>query len=132
MPDNTFKCTVLTPERAVLDTSATFVAIPAHDGEIGIMNLRAPLLCRLGVGIVRMETPEGAKRLFIDAGFAQMLGNHLSILTEQAATAEEVDVEAERTAQQEASDLRPITPEDHAAKARALARAAAKIKLATR
>ena len=131
MADKTFECTVLTPERAVLKTSATFVAIPAHDGEIGIMYSRAPLLCRLGVGIVRMDTTEGPQRLFIDAGFAQMLDNRLSILTESAAAADEIDVNAERAAQSEANARRPITPEEHAAKDRDLARAATKIKLAT-
>lgn len=43
---DTFHCSVVTPERAVLECEASFAAFPAHDGEIGIMPQRAPLLCR--------------------------------------------------------------------------------------
>ena len=80
--DKTFTCTVLTPERKVLETAATFAAIPAYDGEVGILHDRAPLLCRLGVGILRLDTPAGAQRIFVDAGFAEMLDNRLTVLTE--------------------------------------------------
>jgi F0F1-type ATP synthase epsilon subunit len=31
---NTFHVSVITPERAVLETEATFVAFPAWDGEV--------------------------------------------------------------------------------------------------
>ena len=36
MADKTFSCTVLTPERTVLNTEVTSAVIPAHDGEVGI------------------------------------------------------------------------------------------------
>ena len=48
MATNTFHCSVITPERAVLETEATFVAFPAWDGEVGILHDRAPLLFKMG------------------------------------------------------------------------------------
>ena len=93
----TFQCSVVTPEKAVLDCPASFVAFPAHDGQVGILRGRAPLLCRLGIGPLRVEGPEGDKLMFIDGGFAQMVDNRLTILTEQAKTPSELDrAEAER------------------------------------
>lgn len=83
----TFHCSLLTPDRQVLDCEATFVAIPAHDGEIGFLKNRAPLLCKLGVGTVRVESVEGDFRFLIGGGFAQMLDNELTILTEHAENA---------------------------------------------
>ena len=131
MPDNTFKCTILTPERAVLDTSASFVAIPAHDGEIGIMVSRAPLLCRLGVGIVRMETPHGASASSLTPASPRCSITPCRSSPSTPPLPRRSTSTPSAPAQQEASSRRPITAEDHAAKTRALARAAAKIKLAT-
>jgi F-type H+-transporting ATPase subunit epsilon len=80
----TFHVSVITPERAVLEADATFVAFPAHDGEVGVLHGRAPLLYRLGSGLLRVEGPQGKQALFIDGGFAQMVGERLTLLTEQA------------------------------------------------
>ena len=86
-----FQMSVVTPERAVLETEAKFVAFPAHDGEIGILKGRAPLLCRLGIGVLRVETETDEKVLFIEGGFAQMVDDRLTILTEQAKAPAELD-----------------------------------------
>jgi F-type H+-transporting ATPase subunit epsilon len=102
MAENTFQCSVVTPEEAVLDTQAQFVAFPAHDGEIGILPGRSPLLCRLGIGSLRVRTEEGEKTLFIDGGFAQMVDNRLTILTEQAKDPSELDHEEAKLALREA------------------------------
>lgn len=91
MAESTFQCSVVTPEKAVLDTEAEFVSFPAHDGEIGILPGRSPLLCRLGIGPMRVRTEAGEQTLFIDGGFAQMVDNRLTILTEQAKDPSELD-----------------------------------------
>ena len=89
--NDTFHCSVITPERAVLEADATFVAFPAHDGEVGILPGRAPLLFKLGAGELRVESPQGNQVLFIDGGFAQMVENRLTLLTEVARKIEEID-----------------------------------------
>ena len=61
-----FHCSVVTPERAVLECEAKFVALPAWDGEVGILRGRAPLLCKLGIGRLRIETADGKRTLFVD------------------------------------------------------------------
>ena len=127
MTDNSFHCSVITPERAVLDCDATFVAMPAHDGEIGIMDRRSALVCKLGVGTLRVET-EGEKHLMlIEEGFAQVVGNRLTILTQQARKAEDIDVEAANQALTEATAIR-IT-DDASANARGNAIKSAKLQI---
>ncbi len=81
---DTFRCSVVTPEAAVLETEANFVAFPAHDGEVGVLHDRAPLLFELGSGLLRVETGDGEHRLFVSGGFAQMVDNRLTVLTEEA------------------------------------------------
>ncbi len=94
MAKDTFHCSVITPERAVLETEATFVAFPAWDGEVGILHNRAPLLFKMGTGELRVESPEGNQTLFVDGGFAQMVDNKLTLLTEQAKKIGEIDAAA--------------------------------------
>lgn len=89
--NDTFHCSVITPERAVLEADATFVAFPAHDGEVGILPGRAPLLFKLGAGELRVQSPQGNQVLFIDGGFAQMVEDRLTLLTEAARKIEEID-----------------------------------------
>lgn len=128
---DTFHCSVVTPERMVLDTEATFVAFPAHDGEVGILKHRAPLLYRLGIGVMRIESGREKIRLFIDGGFAQMLGDKLTILTEQARKPDEVDAAAARADLEKARGLTVTTDDTYTARQKAVARAQAKLHLAS-
>ncbi len=137
-----FQCSVITPERKVLECDATFVAFPAHDGEIGIMRGRAPLVCKLGIGTLRIEATgpirdrkgaaDGGKHvLFVDQGFAQMLDNRLSILTQQACDPDQFD---EKTAEQALNKANAMKITDEASfttRANAIQRAQVQIRLAT-
>ena len=124
-----FHLAVVTPEAAVLDTEASFVALPAHDGEIGVLRNRAPLLIKLDVGLLRAETADGTRRLYVDGGFAEMIDNRLTVLTEDAKDPGELDRgEAEKSL----AEARAMTAEDAAAftaREKALRRARVKLRL---
>jgi F-type H+-transporting ATPase subunit epsilon len=124
-------CCIITPEQQVFDGDATSVVLPAHDGFLGVLTNRAPLLCELGTGVLRVDTPkEGSKEFYVDGGFAQVLNNDVTILTERAAAAEAVSKADASTALAEAEKM-PIKDEKTgAARARAIARAKAQIKIA--
>lgn len=130
MAKDTFHCSVITPERAVLETEATFVAFPAHDGEVGILPGRAPLLFKMGIGELRVESPEGNHNFFVDGGFAQMVENRLTLLTEQARAVEEIDRAAAERALAEARNLPMVSDAEFAARQRAVRRAETQIHLA--
>jgi F-type H+-transporting ATPase subunit epsilon len=126
---NTFHCSVITPERAMLETEATFVAFPAHDGEVGILPNRAPLLYRMGIGELRVESPEGNHVLFVAGGFAQMLENRLTLLTEQAKRIDELDAAAAQRALAAARAMPMKTEAELTARQRALKSAEAQLRL---
>lgn len=128
----TFHLSVITPERAVLDTEANFVAIPAWDGEIGVLAHRAPLLTKLGVGWLRAETPEGNQRFLIDGGLAQIADNKVSVLTEKAQTAEEILPAVASAALEQAKGLKITDDESFEARQQALALAKAQVKATRR
>ena len=126
---STFHLSVVTPERQVLDAEVKFVALPAHDGEIGIMRNRAPLLVRLEPGTLRADTDGGPRTLFIDGGFAEMADNRLTVLTEAAMPPEELDAEAVESALAAARALSIPDDAAFAARQRALRRARVQRKL---
>lgn len=86
-----FRAAVISPEAQLLDTDVTQVVIPAHDGMVGLLTHRAPLLTRLGVGTLRLDLPDGTDtRFLITGGYAQMRDNVLSILTDEALPVDQV------------------------------------------
>ncbi|MGB5401580.1 MAG: ATP synthase F1 subunit epsilon [Thermoanaerobaculia bacterium] len=125
-----FHCSVVTPERAVLECEAKFVALPAWDGEVGILKGRAPLLCKLGIGRLRIETADGKQILFVDGGFAEMLDNQLTILTENARTPEEIDRQAVNADLDTARGLTVTDDASFEARQKALQRARTQLRLA--
>ena len=126
---NTFECSVVTPEQAVLECRATFVAFPAHDGEIGILVNRAPLLCKLGIGRLRVESPDEKHTMFVDGGFAQVVDNRLTILTEQAVRPDQIDREAAAQALTDARAMKITDEDSFIARTKAIQRAQAQLKL---
>ncbi len=77
-----FQCTIVTPEQQALDEPVEQAIIPAHDGLIGILTDRAPLLARLGKGPLRVDLPGGKQKIFqVEGGVAQMRDNKLTVLT---------------------------------------------------
>ena len=80
-----FHCDIVTPDREVFAQSVTGVILPAHDGQVGILTNRAPLLVRLGEGTLTAHLSGGADRVYhVRGGVAQMKDNRLTVLTEHA------------------------------------------------
>ena len=120
---DTFHCSVVTPEAAVLETEASFVAFPAHDGEVGVLHDRAPLLFQLGSGMMRVRTENGEQKLFVSGGFAQMVDNRLTILTEEALEPSKIDREAARADLAKAKEMAATNEIAAASKQKAIDRA---------
>lgn len=126
-----FHLSVVTPEREVLALEARFVAFPAYDGEMGILAHRAPLLAKLGSGLLRVEEAAGGKRqLFIAGGFAQMVDNELTLLTQEALAPEKITAAAAQRSLAEADRLPNRSDAENQRRTEALARARAMAHLA--
>ena len=92
-----FQCVIVTPEQQLLDASAKQAIVPSHDGLIGILTDRAPLLVKLGIGALQLDLAGGQRRtLFIEGGIAQMKDNRLTIVTNEAIEPSEIDAETAR------------------------------------
>ena len=126
---DTFQCSVITPEKAVLECDAAFVAFPAHDGEMGVLNHRAPLICKMGIGVLRIEAPGEKYVLFVDGGFAQVAADSLTILTEQAHKVDDLDAGAAEQNLIEARAMKITDDASFEARSKAIRRAQVQLKL---
>ncbi|UCC31838.1 MAG: ATP synthase F1 subunit epsilon [Phycisphaerales bacterium] len=127
---DTFQCSIITPERKVLECDANFVAFPAHDGEMGVLNRRAPIVCKLGIGVLRVEGPAENHTMFVDGGFAQVVENRLTILTQQAREADDLEAAAAGQALIEARAMKITDDASFTARTDAIQRAQIQLKLA--
>jgi F-type H+-transporting ATPase subunit epsilon len=88
------QCVVVTPEKTLFDEWVDFVALPLFDGEVGVLPGRSPLIGRLGFGELRTKTGEVARRYFVDGGFVQVRDNVVTVLTNRAIPAQQLDAVA--------------------------------------
>src|SRR2546429_8577362 len=123
MPDRQLQCVVVTPEKAVLDEAADFVALPLYDGELGVLPGRAPLIGRLGYGDLRIRHGDEIRHYYVDGGFAQVRANVVTVLTPRAIKAEDIDTNAAQQALQ-AAHAPATTPEAQAERLKEQERAA--------
>jgi len=129
-----FRCVVVTPEQQTLDEKVSQVILPAHDGQLGILTNRSPLLVELGIGSLRVDLAAGGQptTYFVDGGFAQMKDNVLTVLTQKAIPADKIDAEAARTEYTEAEATKPTDAKGIEERQRKLTRARIKQQLARR
>ena len=126
-----FRCVIVTPEQPALDESVTQAIVPTWDGLIGILTGRAPLLVKVGLGPLRIDLPGGRRRTFlIDGGVAQMKDNLLTVLTNDAVDAEDVDPAEADAEMAEAEAVVADDPKGREARARGIRRARFKQELA--
>jgi F-type H+-transporting ATPase subunit epsilon len=126
------QCIVVTPEKTVLAAEAHFVALPLFDGEIGVAPGHSPMIGRLGCGELRLDTGEGIDRYYIEGGFVELINDKISLLTNRALPASEVDELAAREALVAAREKPAHSPELMAIRDRAVTQARAQIQVAKR
>lgn len=123
-------CVVVTPEKTLFDSLVDFVALPLYDGELGVLPGRTPLIGRLGYGELRTREGGTTRRYFVDGGFAQIRDDVVTVLTNRAIPAEKVDATAATRELEQAHSRHATTDEEQDAKAKAVARARAQLRVA--
>ena len=87
---------IVTPDRRVVVGKADDVVIPAKEGEIDILPGHAPFFGMLGTGVLRFVVEGKTHRLMVSGGFVEVDNDHVILMCENAALADEVSVEAEK------------------------------------
>ena len=97
------KLEIVTPEKKVFDETVDSVTVPTASGEAGILPNHAPLISALKPGILSYSNKGVTERLAVSAGFVEVSSNKVSVLTDTAETAGEIDADAAR-AEREAAE----------------------------
>ena len=91
------KLEIVTPEKKVFDESVDSVTVPTASGEAGILPNHAPLISALKPGILSYTLKGTTERLAVSGGFVEVSSNSVSVLTDSAEMASEIDADAARS-----------------------------------
>jgi len=125
-------CIIVTPEKTVRDQRAEFAALPLFDGEIGIAPGHTPMIGRLGCGELRLRADDQTSRFYVEGGFVEVLGNEVTVLTNRAMPAEEIDAEVAEEQLEEVRTHRATTTDQFAQRDRVTTLCRAQIRVARR
>lgn len=104
MAENTFKVRIITPERVFYEGEATMIEFNTVEGEIGVLANHIPITTVIQPGIVTITEPDDVKKAAVHAGFAEILGDKVSILAEIAEWPDEIDVNRAKAAEDRARE----------------------------
>ena len=123
-------CLVVTPEQTALEQTTDFVALPLFDGEIGISPGHSPMIGRLGFGELRINVDNKPQRFYVDGGFVQVADNVVSVLTNRAVPAAELETDVAQEQLDSALQLLAHSPETMENRDRAVGQARAQLRMA--
>ena len=94
---------VISPDKTVWDAAAEEVILPSTTGQLGILSGHAPLLTALDTAVMRVRSrSQDWVAIALMGGFAEVENDEVTILVNGAERGDSIDVEAARTAYNQA------------------------------
>ena len=95
---------IVTPEAKVYEDTIDSIVMPTTSGEIDILPGHIPLVTEVEPGEIIVSKSGESQSLAISKGFAQCVGDKISILAENAIHIDEIDESAVESAQRRAEE----------------------------
>ncbi len=95
---------IVTPEARVYSETIETVVIPTVQGEIGILPGHIPLMTQVEAGELRVTRNGQTEYLAVGSGFAEIEGDKVAILAEQAINEDKIDSDVVQKAMQRAEE----------------------------
>lgn len=109
---STLTCKLITPDGVLADKPLQYASIPAHDGQFGVLPGRAPIVAKLGLGLLTLKTSERQEEVYlVEDGFVQVSNNVIRILASSAKLPGDLDEQDAKAELAEAEARR--VPKDH-------------------
>ena len=129
---STLKLEIVTPEAKVYSEEVDSVRLPGDEGELGIYPNHAPLMAQLKAGELIAHKGGEESILAVGHGFVEITGDHVAILTDNAADSADIDEaaaeEAKAKAQQRLEEGSDISEDEAKALAQAILYSEAQLK----
>lgn len=108
------------------------VIVQTLEGEMGVLPGHIPLVAPLDIGQMRIKAGDEEHRAAINGGFIEVTGSQVTVLSEAAELAEEIDIARAESARQRAQALLETKQADldYARAQAALKRALTRLKVA--
>jgi len=87
----TLKLEIVTPDAKVYSEDVDMVTLPGVEGEMGIYPMHVPLMTQLSAGEISVRKGGQDFFLAVGDGFVEITGERVSILTDMAMKAENID-----------------------------------------
>ena len=87
----TLKLEIVTPDAKVYSEDVDMVTLPGVEGEMGIFPMHVPLMTQLSAGEISVRKGGQDFFLAVGDGFVEVTGERVSILTDMAIKAENID-----------------------------------------
>ena len=97
-----FQVEIITPERIFYTGEASMIEFTSVEGEMGVYKNHIPLTTVLAPGIVTITEDGGQKKAAVHAGFAEILGDKVTLLAEIAEWPDEIDFDRAEAARERA------------------------------
>lgn len=104
MADNMFQVEIITPDEVFYQGQASMIEFTTVEGEIGVYKNHIPLTTVLAPGIVTISEEDGKKMAAVHAGFAEILGDKVTLLAEIAEWPDEIDAKRAQEAEDRARE----------------------------
>jgi F-type H+-transporting ATPase subunit epsilon len=99
----TMQVELVSPERVLFSGEAEMVVARSEGGDIAFLTGHAPFIGVLGIGAVRIRTADGHEEVAaVHGGFVEVRNNRVTILSDVAELASQIDVARARQAQERA------------------------------
>ena len=85
---------VLAPDQSVFDGTADEVILPSTTGQLGILPGHVSLLTALDFGVLRVREGNGWKAIALQAGFAEVDADEVTVLVNAAELGSSINAEA--------------------------------------
>jgi F-type H+-transporting ATPase subunit epsilon len=99
---DTLKLEIVTPETTIYSEDVEMVTLPGSEGEAGIYPNHVPLMTRVQAGEIIVNRGGTEEVVAIGEGFAEITGDHIAILTDNAANSADIDEAAAEEAKAKA------------------------------
>ena len=99
---DTLKLEIVTPESKIYSEDVEMVTLPGSEGEAGIYPNHVPLLTQVQAGEIVVRRDGNEEIVAIGEGFAEVTGEHVAILTDNAANSGDIDEAAAEQAKAKA------------------------------
>ena len=107
---DTLRLEIVTPERTAYSEDVQMVTLPGSEGELGVFPNPVPRLTTLRPGELRVLKDGKEVALAVGEGFVEIKGTSVSVLTDMAIEATEID---EAAVQKAIDSAKAAMKEDH-------------------